>query len=83
MFIWVVLLACELSEEFRLSPLPFLGGSIKWETSTLIPVRVNLQVEEFTAFPFYGMQSALIIVMKPRSRKVPKEHEISSLRGAH
>lgn len=82
MFIWVVLLAHEFLEEFRLSPLPLLGGSIKWETSTLIPVRVNLQVEEFIAFPFYGRQSALIIVMKPHIVKVPKEHEISSLRGA-
>lgn len=31
MFMWAILLEPELLEEFKASPLPFVGGSIKWE----------------------------------------------------
>lgn len=42
--------------------------------STLIPVTVKLQVVEFIGFPFYRLQSALIIEIRYRVLKVPKEH---------
>lgn len=61
MFIWVILLKRELSEEFKAFSTPFCGWLSKIGNLPHEFLSIKLQVVEFIGFPSYGMQSALII----------------------